>query len=176
MEAPLNRHGFTLLELLLVISVVGVLAAIIATNVNRPRPDLFADSVRSAMQQSRFEAVRRNRFVVFAWDGASNAFVVRVKNPTSGTSTVCASESSDTSLSSLSASSFPGLTVTTTFSAVSSLNGFVWQPSGLPVTCSTSGTSTTLASGSFSMARSGTDSAASTRTVVLSRAGGVTRQ
>lgn len=65
--------GFTLLEVLLVVTVLGVLLAVGAVNLRTPSVRVAADAVQSFVQQTRFEAIQRNRpvIVTLAGDGRS---------------------------------------------------------------------------------------------------------
>ena len=170
MRAAPRQGGFSIAEILIVLAVIGVLATVVIGGVGQSRPDTFGGAVQAAMQHARFEAIKRNRAVVFAWDDASKQFITRVKNATASaaTSQSCGSETGDITLSSIKQSNYKGVTVTgVTFlrdtstagtSGGAALYGVVWQPHGLPKRCNAN--STLLDSRSFGFAKRGSTTVA----------------
>lgn len=70
-------HGFTLLETLIVVALVGTLLGVGFVSFRRPAVRAFTNDVRALMQQARFDAVKRNRPVLVQWvagDDGDDAF------------------------------------------------------------------------------------------------------
>ena len=142
--------GFSLLELLAVLAVVGILVTIATSTAAAPRPDTVAANIEAALQQARFEAVKRNRAVVFAWNPTAAQFESRVKSAAASAQATqsCANESGDAALPTLDATENPRVIITTNLTAASGvLRGVVWQPNGLPRACSAS----SFAGGTFTV-------------------------
>ncbi len=129
------RAGFTLLEMLIVIGVVGILLALGIPMLRPPAAYLFASDLKAMVQQARFEAIKRNRPVAVVWDSASKTYTTRfdAANTTfSNPSSACTS-ASPTILNTKRTSEYRNLNVSTNMSG----NGIVWLPTGLPKPCGT---------------------------------------
>jgi len=70
-----DRSGVTLIEFIIVLSVLGILLGIGASSFRSSESRLYANDVRALIQQARFEAVRRNVPVAVVWDAADAAFL-----------------------------------------------------------------------------------------------------
>jgi prepilin-type N-terminal cleavage/methylation domain-containing protein len=126
-----RRAGFSLLEVLIVVAVVGALGAGLTFFGGTPSVRLFANDVESMLQQSRLEAIKRNRPVAIVWDSGSQTFRSRYV-PAPGSNTIASACSSTTVLTSHSTENYKNLTVSTTMPG----NGLVWLPNTLLSTCS----------------------------------------
>lgn len=124
-KATRERRGFSLIELLIVLAVVGTLLAVGFVAVRPPASRVYANDVRALIQQARFEAVKLNVPVAIVWDVSDSSFVV-------GTGTVAAPCAIDTELSRASSSEYPRLTVDPGFEEG---GGLVWLPSGQARSC-----------------------------------------
>lgn len=129
-ERP-RRGGFSALEVLIVVAVVGALASSLAFFGGTPSVRLYADDIESMLQQSRLEAVKRNRPVALTWDGSSQTFTSRyVAAP--GSNTIASACTGTDVVDSRAASVYKNLTVATNMPG----NGLVWLPNTLLSTCS----------------------------------------
>jgi len=124
-----RRGGFSLVELLIVLGIVGILGAIGVARIASPDARLFANDLRGVLEQARYEAVRRQTPVAFAWNGT--AFVTRVQANTSITTfdtTIC---TTGTVLRTKATTDYRNITVTGGLVT----SGIVWMPNGLVRTC-----------------------------------------
>lgn len=67
-----------MLEILVVLSVLGVLLSIGFSAIRPPSATVYANDVRALIQQARFEAVKRNVPVAIRWDADDGSFVAGV--------------------------------------------------------------------------------------------------
>jgi Tfp pilus assembly protein FimT len=111
--------------MLIVMAVIGILAAIGFVSLRTPGPQLFANDLRALVQQARHEAVKRNVPVAVRWDASGGRFVTTV----SATESACGA---GTELAQRSLAEYPRLTIATTFVDG---EGVVWLPSGQARSC-----------------------------------------
>jgi prepilin-type N-terminal cleavage/methylation domain-containing protein len=123
--------GFTLLEMLLVLSILGILFALGIPMLRPSYAYVFASDYRAMLQQARFEAIKRNLPVAVVRDGQQYLTLVRndaVINCTTTNSTQInikrATEYRDVQIS-MSDTTGTG-------------NGIVWLPTGLARACDNS--------------------------------------
>jgi prepilin-type N-terminal cleavage/methylation domain-containing protein len=136
-----DSSGFTLVEFLVVLAVIAILAAIGVARINAPDARLFSNDLRAALEQARYEAVRRHTPIAFT--GGATGFATR--EPTGALDTVTkVFESgictSGTPLRIKGLTDYRGITVTGGLSST----GVVWLPSGLPRACDGSDLPTAL--------------------------------
>lgn len=124
----MRRAGFSAVEILIVIAIVGILAGLSFAILRQPAARLYATDVRSAIQQGRYEAIKRNVPVAVVWNAADNAFEVRTD--TGATPTFQSACSSATVLRSKATSEYPPVAVSSPANF-----GIAWLPSGVGQTC-----------------------------------------
>ena len=73
-----SLRGFSIIELLIALSILGILLGIGAALVRTPSASLYANDIRALIQQARFEAVKLNRPVAIVWNEPLNSFVAGV--------------------------------------------------------------------------------------------------
>lgn len=127
------QAGFTLLEMLIVIAIMGILLALGVPMLRPPSAYLFATDLKAMIQQARFEAIKRNSPVAVIWDSTDKTFTTRfdAANTTfADPSTACTSTSPP--LNTKRASDYRNLSISTNMSG----NGIVWLPTGSARECS----------------------------------------
>ncbi len=131
------RHGFTLIEMLVVIGVLGVLIAIAAVNLRVPSAQLMGNDLQAFISQARLQAVKYNRPVAVTWSSANQSFSMRYN--TSSAATLSNTCTSTTIIQSKSTSDYRNISI----SSNSSTNAMIWLPNGLLSTCNGSATRNT---------------------------------
>jgi general secretion pathway protein H len=85
MDAQGNQRGFTLLELLVVLAIIGFVVALVPGFVLRSQPgldvDVAARAIADGLRQTRSEAVLRNRPQTFALDVEARVFRAADQTP-----------------------------------------------------------------------------------------------
>jgi len=79
----IKRHGFTLLELLVVLVIVGMMLGAVVLNVNPGQRQLMhneAQRIAQLMQLARDEAIVRNQAIAFETDSTRYRFLIREAN------------------------------------------------------------------------------------------------
>lgn len=124
-----RQRGFTLIETLVALVIVGILLGMAGFMLRVPSAQLLANDVQSAIRQARLQAIKHNRPVAVIWDGATQQFTTR-KAPDSTNTGTGACNSTDI-IARKSVSEYSGNPVVNTNIS----NGLVWLPSGLLSTC-----------------------------------------
>jgi prepilin-type N-terminal cleavage/methylation domain-containing protein len=74
-----DRHGFTLLELLIIVAIVGIVAALgipsLLTAQNRAKLSQSTDLVVASLQESQREAIRRNQSCIVTLDKVNHKII-----------------------------------------------------------------------------------------------------
>ncbi len=92
-----NAAGFTILETIIAVSILGAVLSGFAVLNRTPDVRLYSDDVQAIVQQARLEAVKQNRPVAFLWDAIAGEFSTRYA-PSPTASTVAAACASTTTL------------------------------------------------------------------------------
>lgn len=118
------RGGFTLIEALIALAIIGVLASIGFSSFREPGARLFANDVRALVQQARFEAIKQNVPVAVVWSVDTSEFRTVL-------GTVAAPCNEDTVLNRADSARYRNVSVN-----VEIEDGLVWLPSGQARSCS----------------------------------------
>ena len=122
-----TRAGFTLLEMLIVIAIMGILMALGVPMLRPPSSYLFASDLKAMVQQARFESIKRNVPVAVVWSDSAKTFTTQ-----SHTDYLKACDATGTEkLRVKSLTEYRNLRVTSAFQT----GGLVWLPTGLGRQC-----------------------------------------
>lgn len=130
--------GFTMLELVMTMTLLMAVSGLALMNwrpvANRFEVNGFARNVQAGLQRSRFEAIKRNRVVVFFWDAAQQSFQTVVKSPTN---VGCDVDSGDLVLAPVPLPSTPSLRDALSIQGTFVVEqGIAWKANGLTASCS----------------------------------------
>jgi prepilin-type N-terminal cleavage/methylation domain-containing protein len=132
----MNKHGFTLIEMLMVLAVSGILLGIAAFSLRMPAAQLMTNDLQAFISQARLQAVKYNRPVAITWSAANKSFSMRYNASVGATlSNTC---TSTTIIQSKPISDYKNISV----SSNSSSNAMIWLPNGLLSTCNGPATTT----------------------------------
>lgn len=122
--------GFTLLELLLVISIMGILLTLGVPMLRPPSSYLFATDLKAMIQQARFESIKRNVPVAVVWRRTDQAFTTQSHSTNFASNQAC-NATGTTIIRTKNLADYRNLSVTNALTQ----NGVVWLPTGLARLC-----------------------------------------
>lgn len=126
------RAGFTLLEMLIVMSVMGVLMAIGIPMLRPPSAYLFANDLKAMVQQARYEAIKRNVPVAVVWRSTDKTFTTQFNPDDPAVNKACdLAVRNEGKLRIKSLTEYRNLSVTSSFETT----GLVWLPTGSGKQC-----------------------------------------
>lgn len=131
--SPRRHDGFTLLESLVVLAVIGILSSVLAASLRPPDATLFSRAASETIGEARFLATARSASIAVAWNPANRAIELSEAAPSgcSATGDVLRSvDADDYARLSVDASDFPT---------------FLWRANGLPHFCEADADGVTLA-------------------------------
>jgi prepilin-type N-terminal cleavage/methylation domain-containing protein len=73
-----KKQGFTLIEMLVTLSILGIALGIGISFLKMPSSRLYANDLKAMIQQARFESIKRNAAVAVVWDSVAQNFTIRV--------------------------------------------------------------------------------------------------
>lgn len=121
-----NASGVTLIEILVVIAIFGILAAVAANLYRSNDATTLSRHLARTLGEGRFAAIARNVNVVAAWDSDQRALILR-----SADLNTCNVDGPVVLRAN--ANEFPRATVD-----ASGFTTMAWQPNGIPVFCGSS--------------------------------------
>ncbi len=152
-----TRAGFTLLEMLIVLGILGIFLALGIPMLRPSYAHLFANDFRAMVQQARFEAIKRNLPVAVVRDGQQYTTLVK------DDATINCTVTNSTQVNIKRAAEYRDVQISDS-DTTGTGNGIVWLPTGLARACNGSGVVTGTAA--FT-------SRSKTAKVVISQAGRV---
>lgn len=75
MKQVWGTRGVTLVELLIALSIVGVLIGVGVVALRPPESRLLANDVKAQLEQARFEAIKRNMPIAVVWSADNEEFI-----------------------------------------------------------------------------------------------------
>ncbi len=146
-----TRAGFTLLEMLVVLGILGIFFALGIPMLRPPSSYLLANDLKAMVQQARFEAIKRNTPVAVVWNSTTRTFVTRFDQTNTtfaAPGSACTNTTPEGLLNTKRLDDYRNISVTTNMSG----NGVVWLPTGLNRSCGggVGNSTTTIGDGSNS--------------------------
>lgn len=135
--------GFTVIEMLIGVAVLGILMALGVTQLRPPETRLFANSLKAQIVQAKLEAIKRNRPVSVLWNNLAGTFSTLVMANEDSTALPCARTGATTLLATVLVSEYRSVSATNVFTSSGATPALVWLPNGFPRFCSTTAIPTT---------------------------------
>ncbi len=116
-----RNNGFTILEILVTLSIMGIALGLLSTFSMPSQRSLLANDAKAMLQQARFESIKRNVAVAVVWDSTARSFkmLANTNNAMSCTAT--------TVLQIKNAADYRNVSVTNNLSG-GSVKGIIWLP------------------------------------------------
>lgn len=126
------RVGFTLLEMLIALSIIGVFTGLGVFMLRPSYAYIFANDFRAMLQQARFEAIKRNLPVAVVRTGQQYTTLVK------DDATINCTTTGSTPISTKRAAEYRDVQISER-DTTGTGNGIVWLPTGLARACNGSG-------------------------------------
>lgn len=134
------RAGFTLLEMLVVVGIMGIFLALGIPMLRPPAAYLFASDLKAMIQQARYEAIKRNTPVAVVWSSTDRTYTTRLDAANTNFANTNGACTSGTVISTKQLGDYRNISISTNMPG----NGIIWLPTGLARSCTTGlGNSTT---------------------------------
>lgn len=121
-----RENGFSVLELLIVLSILGILMGFAVSRVGSNAARAYSNDLQALFQQARFEAIKGNAPIAVIWSASDRTFYSvggDANHPCKGTNVLTRAE----------ANQYPRVSIDTDFFDG---EGLVWLPSGQARSCS----------------------------------------
>lgn len=136
MKRHFNNQGFTLIEMLVVMGILGILMALGVARIRPPEARLFANSLKAQIVQAKIEAIKRNRPVSVLWNSNTRSFTTLVMINEDSTALPCTlTATTTTTLNTKLVSEYPNVTASNVFTSSGTTPALVWFPNGSPRFC-----------------------------------------
>ena len=139
---PKTSAGFSVIEILVTLSILGVLAAIGVARLQPQSDRVFANDLQLMIQQARFEAVKKNTPVAVVWNSTDRQFETRLTPGSLAIANVC---TTGQLINTKALNDYPHLSISGDLE-----DGIVWLPNGSVRKCDG-----TLPAASFTITKSG---------------------
>ncbi|MGL4611866.1 MAG: pilus assembly FimT family protein [Trueperaceae bacterium] len=120
----MQQRGFTLIEMLVTLAILGVALTTSVSFLQMPSARLYANDLKAMIQQARFESVRRNVAVAVVWDGSAFSTYTNT-----GTTTSCPTGTTNRLLTHP-LTEYRNVTLTTNLPQSGTARGIIWLPTG----------------------------------------------
>lgn len=122
------RRGFSTIELLIAMAVLGTLLAMTYPLLRPPEARLMANELKAMLQQARYESIKRNQPVAFVWISEDESFQTRYNSAADTATAAC---TGDATISTKALTEYRDVSVTVNIPT----NGIVWLPTGQGRSC-----------------------------------------
>ncbi|MCA9840071.1 MAG: prepilin-type N-terminal cleavage/methylation domain-containing protein [Trueperaceae bacterium] len=116
-----RNNGFSLVELLVTLSIVGIGLGLMSTLAKPSQRQLFANDAKAMFQQARFESIKRNVAMAVVWDESSKSLKMLANTANAMTCTAT------TVLQTKSVSDYRWISITNQLPG-GSTKGIIWLP------------------------------------------------
>jgi len=127
-----RRRGFTLLEALIAISILGIILAVGFPLLGTPDARAFSNDVNALVQRARFEAVKRDTPVAVRFD--TQAGMIELRAPAEATVAAACGDADVVVVATADTSAYRNTSFAVS-GVLATDRSIVWLPNGRPVNC-----------------------------------------